>query len=831
MVKYDKAIKPKHTGKRRNNKTNRKGFETRVGEKGAGTKFITRNSALKKLQITLKDFRRLCILKGIYPREPKGTGKKRRAKATTWFHIKDIKFLAHEPLLQTIRDVKIFLRQLKRAKNKYNTTKEECLAENPPEFNLEHLVKERYPTFVSALRDLDDALCMTFLFSDLPSGLTPWHGADMANQCTALTTQWQNYIFRVFALRKVFVSIKGYYFQAFLQGQDITWLVPHRLVFELPREVDFKVMFTFLEFYVTVMKFVLWQLYHSLKLHYPPKIDKYKEAARAGLSMLAVHEKDETEKIKNKTPDDPKLQQQVSAVIANLQVPKEEMEISKQVPEEETEVPKQEVSTTQSEKEKEKDMQSDKKLEEKDENTFFNFQDTEQANVEEEKCKNIFKGLLFMLAREVPQNPLEFVILCGGGKVLREISCTEEEKRSLKITHQICDRNKVRHYVLCREYIQPQWVFDCFNCRALLPTLPYKPGKRPPPHLSPFVDDVKENYIPEQKKVLEKWVARAHGKVAPDNQVDVRGKKKSKRISLEEQHAIDLKKEIDGLSYSANKSIEDAVSDDDNNDEDDNDIAAFLKEGISSITFEPGRTGLNFNGRIVKAIQSGSQAAYNGVFVGWFVLAIDNEVQPDDADIIIDVIQKKKRSGIPFIIEFFKGSVDNILEIGEKVILSNIKKKHELNGVEAWVRNINHPKSDSEEKLITYDITLDKERKTKIKKNVAKSFLIKKKIQKEIWVEKPKKEVKKDENDDQHPKGKYFKEGEYSFWTHKYRVYNRMNRENRAEPETRKLAKSMMTNKNKHLYHRMQFGITLKKEKGDTLRAKRLNAYKKQKKT
>lgn len=36
----------------------------RKGESGAAKNYVTRNQALKKLQISLSDFRRLCILKG-----------------------------------------------------------------------------------------------------------------------------------------------------------------------------------------------------------------------------------------------------------------------------------------------------------------------------------------------------------------------------------------------------------------------------------------------------------------------------------------------------------------------------------------------------------------------------------------------------------------------------------------------------------------------------------------------------------------------------------------------------------------------------------------------
>lgn len=88
------------------------------------------------------------------------------------------------------------------------------------------LVSFRYPTFVDALRDIDDALCMVFLFASLPSGqrLPP----DLIENCARLSAEWQLYVMHTNSLRKSFLSIKGVYYQAEAMDQTITWLVPYQ---------------------------------------------------------------------------------------------------------------------------------------------------------------------------------------------------------------------------------------------------------------------------------------------------------------------------------------------------------------------------------------------------------------------------------------------------------------------------------------------------------------------------------------------------------------------------------------------------------------------------
>ena len=106
------------------------------------------------------------------------------------------------------------------------------------------------------------------------------------------------------------------------------------------------------------------------------------------------------------------------------------------------------------------------------------------------RLQKLFDGLVVFLNREVPREPLVFVLRSFGAKVSWDKNVCpggtfgEDEE---KITHQIVDRNITSKF-LNRVYIQPQWVFDCINGRKLLDVQEYFPGTILPPHLSPFVE-------------------------------------------------------------------------------------------------------------------------------------------------------------------------------------------------------------------------------------------------------------------------------------------------------------------------------------------------------
>lgn len=178
---------------------------------------------------------------------------------------------------------------------------------------------------MDALRDMDDALTLVHLFASLPAEGRYGIPADAVEKCRRLALEWQAYCARTGALRKTFISVKGFFYQvggclwlscvcggrgarmlvclcldvcawdghlvllrallgagwslhadtlpptrarpqAEVHGQVVTWLVPHGLAQVLPPDVDYRVMLTFLDFYTTLLRFVMFKLYHGLGL-------------------------------------------------------------------------------------------------------------------------------------------------------------------------------------------------------------------------------------------------------------------------------------------------------------------------------------------------------------------------------------------------------------------------------------------------------------------------------------------------------------------------------------------------------------------------------------
>lgn len=452
---------------------------------GNARNFITRTQAVKKLQVSLADFRRLCIFKGIYPREPKNKKKANKGSTapTTFYYAKDIQYLMHEPVLGKFREHKTFAKKLTKALGRGDVSTAKKLEEHRSVYKLDHIIRERYPSFPDALRDIDDALNMLFLFANLPA--TDNVSSKIVQDAQRLCNQWLAFVAKQRLVRKVFVSIKGVYYQASVRGEDIRWIVPFKFPENVPTDIDFRIMVTFLEFYSTLLNFVLYKLYTDNDLVYPPKLDLEKDKIISGLSSFIIESNNE-ESLLTAQP--------------------------KKVSTKDVEVKTLDTKTLKSalNADDKKENNSDSETNENDNDDQENVENVELDTFEDNNknkgdqliqptqfdspVATLFSEFVFFVGREVPMDIVEFLILSAGGSVISEITLDQLENKDdidlTKITHQIVDRPVLKNKVAGRTYIQPQWIFDCINQCTLVPANLYLPGETLPPHLSPWGDNI-----------------------------------------------------------------------------------------------------------------------------------------------------------------------------------------------------------------------------------------------------------------------------------------------------------------------------------------------------
>ncbi|CCM00936.1 uncharacterized protein FIBRA_02983 [Fibroporia radiculosa] len=464
------------------------------GKAGAAKAYVTRSSAVKKLQCSLADFRRLCILKGIFPREPRSRKRANKGSSapTSFYYVKDIAYLAHEPVLKKLREHKAFAKKLSRALGRGEWSSAQSLEENKPVYRLDHIIKERYPTFVDAVRDIDDALCMIFLFSSLPSNsrVSP----SLIENCSRLASEWQLYVMHTHALRKTFLSIKGVYYQAEVMDQTVTWLVPYQFTQNIPTDVDVRVMLTFLELYQTLLGFVFFKLYTDAGLVYPPPRDVAKDETGAGVGAFRIQEstlphrpidvsRTKEVEVNGKRVSTKDVRQTIKSIRAPS-VTDGDVEMSTADPalaeEDEEFVPHPSTSN----QEEAASLPTLKSL----------------VVLPQADSSKLFAHLTFWLSRETSRPIFEFIVRSFGGRIgwpMSSGSGSPFEETEESITHVIIDRpvtegvsesEEEKQRRRRRKYVQPQWVVDCINAGKILLEDAYLQGKTLPPHLSPFGD-------------------------------------------------------------------------------------------------------------------------------------------------------------------------------------------------------------------------------------------------------------------------------------------------------------------------------------------------------
>ncbi|SGZ48266.1 CIC11C00000003610 [Sungouiella intermedia] len=512
----------------------------RKGKSGAAKNFVTRNQAIAKLQVTLADFRRLCIFKGIYPREPRNKKKANKGSTApnTFYYAKDIQYLLHEPVLNKFREQKTFSKKLQRALGRKELGDAQRLEKARPKYTLDHLVRERYPSFLDALRDLDDPLNMLFLFANMPATDKVSHR--VTKEAGKLTNQWLAFVAKERLIKKVFVSIKGVYYEANVRGQEVRWLVPFKFPTNIPSDIDFRIMLTFLEFYSTLLHFVLFKLYGDADLVYPPPIDTDKLKGVGGLSAYVLKTKDES--VSSLLPAERSNETEPSSVEVKTQLSTEDINKAK---------------AADAQEDDDEDVEENVEQVELDEFSLTTKTPGDvltQPTQFSSPSSTLFSKFVFYVGREVALDILELCILSAGGVIVSEIAVDDLKinnpeaysKLDLStITHQIVDRPKVASKVAGRTYIQPQWVFDSINKGELVPVGEYAPGETLPPHLSPWGDS--GNYNPNEPVVANEE-SESEEEVEEDEQPDADEDEEEEDEDLKEQKELEL--EAAGVQYS-----------------------------------------------------------------------------------------------------------------------------------------------------------------------------------------------------------------------------------------------------------------------------------------
>lgn len=450
-------------------KKNKLGAKKSKSNKIKQAKLQSQSKIQRKQQLPQKDFRRQCIQKGIYPKDS--------INSRLYYTKKDLKHLQNEPIHKTLRENKIYKKKLAKYKHLGLFKEIEKLELKKPELCIDHLIRERYPTFNDALRNLSDPLSTLFLYRSIPR--VKYYTSERSENVQQICYEFMTYCALKRSIVKSFISIKGFYFQAIIDGIYITWLIPHNIMQHIPKKVDFATLSTFLLFYETLCKFVNYKLYTTYGL---PFRDTTSPLNRE------IYEKSYIESFfSSKKTNNAKLYF----------------------------FPTQNISLNTDEKIEKKIQNNEIKLLCGNE-PYNNNNETIPSDdiIDKDTIKPeqiVFKDCVILISREVPFEPVALLIRSGGGIAIGEIHLIETDYtiNDTRFTHQIVDRpTPPTVTILTRKYVQPQWIFDSFNERFQLPLEYYSPGKKLPPHLSPFVDDYEIGYIPDQRKQLDLWAKK-----------------------------------------------------------------------------------------------------------------------------------------------------------------------------------------------------------------------------------------------------------------------------------------------------------------------------------
>lgn len=319
---------------------------------------------------------------------------------------------------------------------------------------------------------------------------------------------------------------------------NIRWIIPHAFTQFIPDDVDFRIMNTFFELYQVLLDFVLYKLYNDIGVRYPLVPSASTSAVGTTSSILGTHLIALSNALDNASSGGT-ISQVVATSVQQQQQLQQSDDNNKTKKVEETEsllAAKQRIKSIGStlknlsnQKGKDNGMDDDDDEDADvdisgpfkealdsighDEDVTFNRGENDNDDDVTQR-KRLFQGYTFFISREVPRGYIELICLAYGAKAIgwEHGNDSPISMKDPSITHHIIDRPNIpisyeTTLPKSREYIQPQWIFDCSNFLILLPIHKYQVGVTLPPHLSPWYDTEENNdgYKPAYLEEIERY--------------------------------------------------------------------------------------------------------------------------------------------------------------------------------------------------------------------------------------------------------------------------------------------------------------------------------------
>jgi pescadillo protein len=318
---------------------------------------------------------------------------------------------------------------------------------------------------------------------------------------------------------------------------------------QVPTDVDFRVMLTFLEFYRTLVGFINFRLFSEINLVYPPKLDLIKYEGAAGFNALILEAMHRTAPVSEKEvePEVVEEQKETSAEDAARKEASEQRlkTLGSKLAELQDSADTDRPDDNMDEETEEAALDEFKaaaptNAEVDGDDSMVTLSQIHAASTEVQMLQNLFSRCVIYLSRETPRYALEFIIRSFGGQVSWDETVSTDApfpENDEKITHQICDRPKQGHRFLSRTYVQPQWIADSINSRNLAISDNYAPGSMLPPHLSPFVEAKEGDYVPSAE--VEEVEEEFEGETEDINPEDVEDQDEEELDSADEEEEED----------------------------------------------------------------------------------------------------------------------------------------------------------------------------------------------------------------------------------------------------------------------------------------------------